>query len=135
MNDKEFLNWVAGRLVNVYKESENVDFVIKLRKIAEALRPAKPGIVIPFDWEGRPWAAYVKIAYCPASISKTNDRCGDVIMTIDRPQPRKLSLHEMARELVEKGNWTWEALAIAALNQEDLEQYCRSAGIPTERSE
>ena len=36
MNDKEFLNWVADRLVHVYGESENVDFVLKLRQIAGA---------------------------------------------------------------------------------------------------
>lgn len=35
MTDKEFLNWLADRLVNVYNESPNVDFVHKLKKIAE----------------------------------------------------------------------------------------------------
>jgi hypothetical protein len=35
-NDREFLNWVADRLVHVYGESPNVDFVRKLREIAEA---------------------------------------------------------------------------------------------------
>lgn len=34
MSDSEFLNWLADRLVNVYGESENVDFVQKLRKVA-----------------------------------------------------------------------------------------------------
>jgi hypothetical protein len=37
MTDKEALNWVADRIVNVYKESENVDFVLRLRKIADVL--------------------------------------------------------------------------------------------------
>jgi len=36
MPDKEFLNWLADRLVNVYNESENVDFVQKLKAVAEA---------------------------------------------------------------------------------------------------
>lgn len=32
--DATFLNWIADRLVNVYKESPNVDFVLRLREIA-----------------------------------------------------------------------------------------------------
>lgn len=32
--DAEFLNWIADRIVHVYGESNNVDFVIKLRSIA-----------------------------------------------------------------------------------------------------
>jgi hypothetical protein len=32
---REFLNWVADRLVHVYGESPNVDFVLKLRQIAD----------------------------------------------------------------------------------------------------
>jgi len=31
-----FLNWIADRIVNVYGESENVDFVIKLREICSS---------------------------------------------------------------------------------------------------
>jgi hypothetical protein len=34
MSDKEFLLWLAARLVNVYGEHELTDFVIKLREIA-----------------------------------------------------------------------------------------------------
>ncbi len=34
--DARFLKWVADRLVNVYGESENVDFVLKLRLLASA---------------------------------------------------------------------------------------------------
>lgn len=34
--DSEFLNWVADRLVHVYHESENVDFVLKLRELAKS---------------------------------------------------------------------------------------------------
>jgi hypothetical protein len=33
--DGEFLSWVADRLVHVYGESPNVDFVLKLRDIAK----------------------------------------------------------------------------------------------------
>ena len=35
MTDKEFLNWLVDRLVHVYGESPNVDFVHKLKAIAE----------------------------------------------------------------------------------------------------
>lgn len=34
MTDKEFLTWIASRLVNVHGESDNVDFVQRLRQIA-----------------------------------------------------------------------------------------------------
>lgn len=33
-DDKEFLNWVADRLVNVYGANKNIDFVQHLREIA-----------------------------------------------------------------------------------------------------
>lgn len=36
MNDKEFLKWVHDRIVNVYGESPNVDFLIRLREITES---------------------------------------------------------------------------------------------------
>lgn len=36
----DFLDWVADRLVNVYGESENVDFVICLRRRAAKAREA-----------------------------------------------------------------------------------------------
>jgi hypothetical protein len=39
MTDKEFLSWIADRLVYVYRESPNVDFVQKLRRIADASAP------------------------------------------------------------------------------------------------
>ena len=32
--DGEFLSWVADRLVSVYGESPNVDFVLRLRRMA-----------------------------------------------------------------------------------------------------
>jgi hypothetical protein len=41
-----FLNWVADRFVHVYKEPENVDFVLTLRRLA-ALR-AQPDHI---DWK------------------------------------------------------------------------------------
>jgi hypothetical protein len=34
MSDREFLYWLAERLVNVYGESPNVDFIQRLRTIA-----------------------------------------------------------------------------------------------------
>lgn len=38
MTDSEFLYWLADRLVKVYGESENVDFVLKTRHIAKFIR-------------------------------------------------------------------------------------------------
>lgn len=38
MSDADFLDRVADRLVHVYGESEHVDFVLKLRRMAESLR-------------------------------------------------------------------------------------------------
>ena len=38
MRDWEFLDWVANRLVYVYSESPNVDFVLKLGAIVRRLR-------------------------------------------------------------------------------------------------
>ena len=37
MTDAEFIHWIADRFVYAYGESENVDFVRRLRKIAERL--------------------------------------------------------------------------------------------------
>ena len=36
--DKEFLEWLRDRLVYVYNESPNVDFVWRLNEIIEKLR-------------------------------------------------------------------------------------------------
>jgi len=33
MNNSEHLQWIHDRIVNVYGESENVDYLIKLREI------------------------------------------------------------------------------------------------------
>jgi hypothetical protein len=35
MTNKEFLHWIANRLVNVYKEHPNTDFVLKLKEVAD----------------------------------------------------------------------------------------------------
>lgn len=39
VKDKDLLNWLAERLVNVYGESPNCDFVQKVRAIADATHP------------------------------------------------------------------------------------------------
>jgi hypothetical protein len=39
MDNKEFLNWIADRLVNVLGESEHADYIIKLRNIARNQSP------------------------------------------------------------------------------------------------
>lgn len=36
MSDKEFLLWLVDRLINIYGESENADFVRRLNNIARA---------------------------------------------------------------------------------------------------
>lgn len=41
MKDREFLIWLADRLVIVYKESEHLDFVHKLSSIILAMDPEK----------------------------------------------------------------------------------------------
>jgi hypothetical protein len=43
LNTLEFLDWIAGRLVEVYGESENVDFVLSLKERANLLRNARVG--------------------------------------------------------------------------------------------
>lgn len=40
MTDKEFLNWLADRLVHVYNESPNVDFIHKLKEITSRIEKA-----------------------------------------------------------------------------------------------
>lgn len=37
MTDKDFLYWVADRFVHVYNESPHVDFIHKLKKIADKI--------------------------------------------------------------------------------------------------
>lgn len=36
MTDSEFLTWIRDRIINVYGESPNVDFVLRLGEIIEA---------------------------------------------------------------------------------------------------
>lgn len=40
VNTPDFLDWIAARLVNVYGENPNVDFVLSLKERAEASRAA-----------------------------------------------------------------------------------------------
>lgn len=37
MSDKEFLLWLYNRLVQVYGESQNADYVVRLRKIIDEM--------------------------------------------------------------------------------------------------
>jgi len=46
MNNKDFLNWIADRLVNVYGESENIDFIIKLRSIPNSQKYIKEDLIM-----------------------------------------------------------------------------------------
>ncbi len=47
MKDKEFLQWIEARLIQVHGESPNVDYMHKLRAIIDATNPDKvtPNIV------------------------------------------------------------------------------------------
>ena len=35
MTDKEYLQWIHDRIVNVYGENENVDFLFRMKEIIE----------------------------------------------------------------------------------------------------
>lgn len=48
MLDKNFLEWLANRLVDVYGESPNVDIVHKLRAIAERVP-----VDVDTDWSDK----------------------------------------------------------------------------------
>jgi hypothetical protein len=37
MTDREFLIWLQARLIKVYKENENTDFVLRLGRIIQKL--------------------------------------------------------------------------------------------------
>ncbi len=37
MSHKEFLNWIADRIVNIYGESPQIDFVLALRRRADEI--------------------------------------------------------------------------------------------------
>lgn len=38
MKDSEFLQWIHDRIINVYKESSNVDFLYRLREIIQLIK-------------------------------------------------------------------------------------------------
>lgn len=55
-SDSDFLNWMADRLVNVYNEDPNVDFVHKLRSMAkEASEPALTIPPVPSQFDEPQW--------------------------------------------------------------------------------
>lgn len=37
MNDKDFLQWIHGRLKNVHGENENIDYMLKLQSIINGM--------------------------------------------------------------------------------------------------
>jgi len=53
MTDYQFLNWLADRLTHVYGESENVDFVQRLRKMAISHLELGMTVTIPQDSKER----------------------------------------------------------------------------------
>ncbi len=40
MTDAQFLQWLHKRLINVYRENPDVDFVVRLKAIADMLKAA-----------------------------------------------------------------------------------------------
>lgn len=52
MSDADFLDWVADRFVHVYGVEANMDYVLKLRRMAEKARE-KPNsaALVPRAWE------------------------------------------------------------------------------------
>ncbi len=60
MTDKQFLNWIADRLVFVHGDSPNTDYVRKLREIGNASGPGPAAIPrIGSHSTGLKWAAGV----------------------------------------------------------------------------
>lgn len=43
MKDFEHLQWIHDRIINVYNESENVDFLIRLREIIKTTKDSEEG--------------------------------------------------------------------------------------------
>jgi hypothetical protein len=72
MNDKEFLNWIIDRLINVYNENPNVDFIHRLRKIADKLEIIADAVT---PW-GQPWCVE-----CFYNRLMTITKSGEKIMT------------------------------------------------------
>ena len=52
MKDKEFLEWLIDRLVHVYGESPNVDFIHRLRSMTNTIHPEVA--VWAIQWDGIP---------------------------------------------------------------------------------
>jgi hypothetical protein len=38
------------------------------------------------EWAKRPWATYLKVAFCSEEMSRTNDKCGDRFAIVERPK-------------------------------------------------
>jgi len=43
MKDFEHLQWIHDRIINVYNESENVDFLVRLREIIKTTKENEKG--------------------------------------------------------------------------------------------
>lgn len=43
MSDADFLNWLKERIVNVYREDKNMDFVMRLERIVANLEKITKG--------------------------------------------------------------------------------------------
>jgi hypothetical protein len=51
VSDAEFLNWIADRLIHVHGEPENVDFLLRLRCMADDLELLYSAAANMFDAE------------------------------------------------------------------------------------
>ena len=61
MSDAEFLRWLKARLVTVYGESENVDFVLRLEKVTEHLEKVTEHLEKANDLIGRADAIFASM--------------------------------------------------------------------------
>lgn len=43
MKDSEHLQWIHDRIINVYNESENIDFLIRFREIIKTTKDSEDG--------------------------------------------------------------------------------------------
>lgn len=73
MTDGEFLGWIADRFVNQYGESESVDFVTRLRKMADHAQYIAQGVlVVPDDMFAEVFNAIEKSHRLPVVVKKSD---------------------------------------------------------------
>lgn len=111
VTDSEFLNWLGDRLVHVYGESENVDFVLKVRRLAQAAAQSVAQPVV--DQE-------------PASLSH-NGSCGSQVS--GKPVSAEADRYKRALEAIiaNPGGASAKRIATLALGLDGTEQVSAEA--------